>query len=61
MKPGIIERALKLAADCDSLTQLKRKLQAEGYEHIDQHLAGKAIRRQIVERLLPTGKKRRVR
>jgi hypothetical protein len=61
MKPGIIERALELAIDCESLTQLKHKLRAEGYELIDQHLSGKAIRRQIVERLRPTGKKRRVR
>ena len=61
MKPAIIERALALAQECVSLTQVKRKLEAEGYDQVDAHLNGRLMRKQIVERLLPTDKKRRVR
>jgi hypothetical protein len=61
MKPGIIERALELAPECDSVLQLRQKLRAEGYEQVDQYLAGKSFKKQIVERLMPTDKKRRVR
>lgn len=61
MKPGIVERALQLATECDSVLQLKQKLRAEGYEMVDQYLTGKAFKKQIVERLRPTDKKRRFR
>jgi hypothetical protein len=59
--PGIIERALELAPDCLSVGEVKHKLKSEGFSQIDAHLAGKMIRTQLVERLLPNDKKRRVR
>ena len=61
MSTGIIERALELAAESLSVEEVRRKLKAEGYTKIEAHLSGKLIRRQIVERLLSSGKKRRVR
>lgn len=61
MKAGIIERALELAPECLSVSEVKRKLKAEGYSQIEEHLAGRLIKAQIVERLLPNEKKRRVR
>ena len=61
MKPGLIERALELAPECLSVSEVKRKLKAEGYSQIEEHLAGRLIKAQIVERLIPNEKKRRVR
>lgn len=61
MKPSIIERALELAPECASVTEVKARLKAEGYIQIDAHLTGRFIRQQITERLLPSAKKRRVR
>lgn len=61
MKPGIIERALELASECVSVSEVRRKLKAEGYTQIDEHLGGRLTRSQIVDRLLPNEKKRRVR
>ena len=61
MEPGIIERALELAPECATITQVKHKLKAEGYAQIEAHLSGRFIRQQISERLIPTGKKRRIR
>ena len=58
---GIIERALELAPECASVSDVMRKLKAEGYTQIDAHLSGRLIRQQIIQRLAPTGKKRRVR
>ena len=60
MEPGNIQRALELAPECASVTGVIRKLKAEGHVQVDAHLSGKMIRRQIVERLLPSDKKRRV-
>ena len=61
MKPGIIERALELAAESRSVDEVRKTLKAEGYSSVAEHLSGKFIRRQIVERLLPSEKARRVR
>ena len=58
---GILERALELAVDSASVGEVKQKLKAEGYEQIDAHLSGRLIRRQIIERLSPSDKKRRIR
>lgn len=58
---GIIERALQLAGECHSLNEVTRKLKGEGYEFVEQHLRGRFIRQQINERLMPMGKKRRIR
>ena len=61
MRPGIIERALELAPECTSLGHIRRKLKAEGYIRIEEHLSGRAIRTQLTGLLSPTDKKRRVR
>lgn len=61
MEPGIIQRALELALECVSLTEVIRKLKAEGHSQVEAHLSGRVIRSQIVERLLPSDKNRRVR
>ena len=42
MKAGIIERALELAPECLSVSEVKRKLKAEGYSQIEEHLAQRA-------------------
>lgn len=61
MKPHIIERALELAAESASVEEVKRKLKAEGYTQIQEHLAGRLTRGQIVQRLMPSDRPRRVR
>ena len=61
MKPHIIERALELAPECASVSEVKRRLKVEGYDQIDAHLSGRLTRQQIIARLLPNGKPRRVR
>jgi Mn-dependent DtxR family transcriptional regulator len=61
MKPHIIERALELAAECSSVSEVKRRLKAEGYVQIDEHLSGRLTRQQIIARLIPSDKPRRVR
>ena len=43
------------------LYALRRKLKAEQYSQVAEHLSGKLIRSQIVERLQSNGKDRRVR
>ena len=58
---GIIERALRLATESQSLKEVERKLKGEGYEFVEQHLRGRFIRQQINERLIPSGKRRRIR
>ena len=60
-RPHIIERALQLAAESLSVDEVRQQLKAEGYSQVSEHLAGKLIRSQIVERLQPNGKNRRVR
>ena len=60
-RPGVIERALALAPECNSVAEITRKLKAEGYDQVDHHLVGRTLRRQLVERLMPSHKKRRVR
>jgi hypothetical protein len=60
-RPTIIQRALELAPECVSVSEVKRRLKAEGYIQIDAHLSGRLTRQQIIERLLPSDKQRRVR
>ena len=59
--PSVIERALHLATESESLKEVERKLKREGYEFVEQHLRGRFIRQQINERLIPGDKKRRIR
>jgi hypothetical protein len=58
---NIIVRAYELASESRSVPEVASKLRAEGYTQVDAHLSGKLLRSQIVQRLLPSGKKRRVR
>ena len=58
--PGVIERALQLATESQSLNEVERKLKQEGYEFVEQHLRGRFIRQQIIERLIPSGRKHRI-
>ena len=48
-----VERAFELAAsgDVQTFDDLRRKLQWEGYEAVEAHLAGTAIRKQLKELL----------
>ena len=59
--PSVIESALHLATESDSLKEVERNLKREGYEFVEQHLSGRFIRQQINERLIPGDKKRRIR
>ena len=62
MKPGMIERALETRElKSQSVDEVRKTLKAEGYSSVTEHLSGKFIRKQIVERLLPSEKTRRVR
>jgi hypothetical protein len=47
--PGTIERALELArtGTLQNLSDLKKKLAAEGHDSIDAHISGMAIKRQL--------------
>jgi hypothetical protein len=48
-----VERAFELAAsgEVQTFDDLRRKLQWEGYEAVEAHLAGTAIRKQLKELL----------
>lgn len=59
--PHIIERALQLAPESLSVDEVRRKLKSEGYSQVAEHLTGRLIRSQIVERLQSNGKIRRIR
>lgn len=48
---GIIERAFQLARTSESLKEVRRKLQQEGYVAVDAHLAGAQIKRDLKARL----------
>ena len=51
----IIVRAFELAAESNSIRELRQKLRAEGYARVDEHLTGRLIRAQLNERMLPKG------
>lgn len=48
---GTVERAFELARSgtCLSMEDIRRRLKAEGYENTQAHLAGSAIRKQLLE------------
>lgn len=48
---NIIKRAFEIAPECGSIQDVKRRLIREGYLHVDAHLAGSQIRRDIGCRL----------
>lgn len=51
MERNVIERAFELAPECGSLSELQRRLIEEGYVHVNAHLSGWLIRRQILNML----------
>jgi hypothetical protein len=50
-EPNIVKRAFEIASECGSLTELKRRLIFEGYFHVNAHLSGWQIRRDLARRL----------
>jgi len=50
MELNILERAFELAktGDCASIDDIRRRLKAEQYSHVDAHLAGATVRRQLL-------------
>ena len=46
-----VARAFELAREgrCRSVEEIKRKLSAEGFEGVREHLSGGAIKKQLVE------------
>jgi hypothetical protein len=56
MSGGTIERAFELALDgsCRSLDDIRRRLAREQYAHVDAHLAGTTIRKQLKAMLTGT-------
>lgn len=51
MEKGIIERAFELAAECQSVDEVRAALRREGYSNVDAHLQGKSIRGDLTKRL----------
>lgn len=49
MEKSIIERALEIAASgtVRNIISIERRLSREGYEQVDQHLHGRAIRNRL--------------
>lgn len=47
--PSLIERAYELArsGECLGLSDLRKRLRAEGYGHIESHLSGLGLRREL--------------
>jgi hypothetical protein len=52
-RPHIIERAYQIAAECGSLDQVRHRLIREGYLHVEAHLQGPQIKRDLTSRLHP--------
>ena len=51
IEPDVIKRAFDIASECGSLAELKRRLILEGYFHVNAHLSGWQIRRDLLHRL----------
>jgi hypothetical protein len=51
MERDVIKRAFELAPECESMTELKRKLIAENFEQVNAHLSFRQIRRDLMCRL----------
>ena len=51
MQLHTLERAFELAkaGECASIDDIRRRLKAEQYSQVDAHLAGSAVRRQLLE------------
>lgn len=50
-RPSLLERAFALAESgaCRSAEDIRRRLKQEQYSGIDEHLAGPAIKRQLLD------------
>lgn len=48
---NIIERAFQLAAQCETIVEVKAALKKEGYSQVEAHLAGRKIRADLGELL----------
>jgi hypothetical protein len=48
---SIIERAYQLAAQCETIVEVKAALKKEGYAQVEAHLAGRKIRADLGELL----------
>lgn len=46
-RPGTVTRAYQLALECSSVEKIRSKLVREGYEDVDVHLQGAALRREL--------------
>lgn len=44
---SVIERAVQVAPECSSITELKKRLSAEGYQELGTHLGGLGTQRQL--------------
>jgi hypothetical protein len=51
MGPNIIVRAFELAPECETLAELRCKLQSEGFEEVELHLSGQSLKFQLKARL----------
>lgn len=47
MNRNTLARAFELAPQCSSTTELRRRLQAEGYSDVAEHLSGLGTQRQL--------------
>ncbi|WP_156363467.1 hypothetical protein [Sphingomonas sp. Leaf30] len=54
---GTVERAFQLAREgaCRSVSDIRERLTAEGYEGVFSHLNGMSIRRQLTDALVARG------
>lgn len=54
---GTVERAFQLAREgaCRSVSDIRERLSAEGYEGVFSHLNGMSIRRQLTAALVARG------
>lgn len=50
---GIVQRAFELAQSGEyrSITDVKRRLKAEGFDNIEAYFAGRAIKKQLMDLL----------
>lgn len=50
-RPSIIERSLELARSgkCRRVEDIRRRLKEEGFSQVDEHLAGRSFKRQLLE------------
>lgn len=45
--PSVFQRAIELAPECSTISELKNRLKAEGFENLDAHIGGLGTKRQL--------------